>query len=306
MDSVVFGNNSSGSCMGSYCETEGRKKQVNKLKMGNIGYAKFHIRAIRIYTTILILILLYMIMDILGYKPINFNSSSYLIATGIIMFSCRIVIQKRSKQFISQTIDSCHVGGFLYEVKKLEVWSNKGLNLAKKWWGRWSNLNASLAYSYLGDLEQMKSRLTLLENMNVKKNKIHHVIYLSRWVSYYMAVFDFDKANDILFDMERLLATKKYSKEVYDHMDRFIKREKAVMEFEQGNGEAFKCINDLYEISPTLLAKVTIKFHLGRIHLHESRFDEAKEAFEYVIRHGGDTYYVNEAKEFLSFHRDNW
>ena len=163
-------------------------------------------------------------------------------------------------------------------------------------------LNLSTAFLNIGDnatVAQVLSDVNYFPNNRTgAKSK---VVYYNNLCLYYLRIKDIPSAAQALEQMNTALQNGKLRPLTRERYLTFYTGKQFLLNMENGNYDGCKpYFNALYDKETSVLGKVSAKFTLGKIYLHENRTAEAKQAFEYVIANGGASYYANQAKEYLN------
>ena len=145
----------------------------------------------------------------------------------------------------------------------------------------------------------------LLDSINYfPDNKIgfcYKAIYYNNLCAYYLQVNEIPDAEIMLENMLSALQNEKYPKQLYDLTYNAYTEKQYSINLAKGNySGAEEVVSIQYNREKSKLGKVVAKYKLGKIYIHFERFDEAKEAFQYVIDSGNKTYYVGKSIELLS------
>ncbi|MCL2843083.1 MAG: hypothetical protein FWE28_06405 [Oscillospiraceae bacterium] len=108
-------------------------------------------------------------------------------------------------------------------------------------------------------------------------------------------------AEQVLAQMEAALSHPKLREQDSNQFWPLYAEMQALLRMEQGDYKGAEQIFDLaYQRGQSVLSKVSTKYTLAGIYLHEGRADEAGEAFSYVAQHGGSTFYKKQADIYLA------
>ena len=160
-------------------------------------------------------------------------------------------------------------------------------------------LTLAIAYLDIGDYQTAKITLEQLPNLeNKKSDKALKASYLSAWCSYYLGVNDLEQAEQYFEKFCQLIDSHANLKSQF--MDSY-RLYKAVFSMAKGDFEdAEATLKVQLKNAKNLLQEVYCHLLLGEVYLHENRLNEAHDILEFVIRNGGDTHYVNDARELLN------
>jgi len=166
-------------------------------------------------------------------------------------------------------------------------------------------LRIAYAHYVIGNNEEVLNYLSMIEIEKFAKNRRGGVLdkmsYFSYYARYYTRIGDVLSAEQALLELENLLHNPKLTKRdrvAWKHYHQsailLLNMKKGV--YEEGCESYFTAE---YERANTLLGKVAYKGVLGEIYLNENRIDEAAEAFKYISKYGGTTWYKKEANKQL-------
>jgi len=160
-----------------------------------------------------------------------------------------------------------------------------------------ARLNLSTAYMTGGDNEAGLQQLLKITDFTTNRiGALQRCTYHNNFSSYYLRMLDTQNAAKALSQMEQAMQNPKL-KDGDKLQDFNIYAEKqCLLKMAIGNYDGAEQIFDLaYQREQSAIAKVSAKHVLGRIYLHYGRTEEAKEAYEYVVEHGGSTFYKSDA-----------
>lgn len=220
----------------------------------------------------------------------------YLVYFFIIRIVFYIIGNNKYKRFLDDTMYQCKVGKFIevseelykYIEKKPKIFSVRQAKIS---------LISSVVVGYINIGDSQLAKTTLHNIPELKKSEdIFKFHILAYWSAYYINIDDLKNAEKYFAEMTDFFvkpSIPNLCRDIYEITK--ITLSIAKKDFE-GVEDALK--NHL-EKSKNLLEEVGYVYELGNVYLYENRLDEAKEAFQFVIENGGDTYLVKKSKDFL-------
>ena len=163
-------------------------------------------------------------------------------------------------------------------------------------------LNLSVAYLNIGDNVSAGQMLSGVDYFSDNSSgAASKVVYYNNMFVYYLRINDIPSATQALEQMDAALQSSKLRKSDYDRYSTTYISKKHLVNMENGNYDGCEMhFSLMYNIESSILGKVSAKFTLGKIYLHDGKSIEAKQAFEYVINNGGTSYYVVKARDYLN------
>lgn len=163
-------------------------------------------------------------------------------------------------------------------------------------------LNLSSGYLNLGDHELAKNVLySITEFSDNRAGALSKTFYLNNLFVYYLRINDSSNASICLEEMRLLLENKKLKSIDRERLLSIYNDKCVILNIENGNYDgAEQFFSSAFDKEKSCLGKVSIKYNLGKVYIHYGRLNEAKDAFEYAVKHGGDSYYVIESRRLLN------
>lgn len=161
--------------------------------------------------------------------------------------------------------------------------------------------NLSAGYMDLGDEETAYQALTQIDDFpDNASGALLKFVYFNNLFVYYSRKENIEEMTIALDNMEEALKAKKISKATRAKYQYFLMSAKFILNIQNGN---FEGSEEFFEASlseaGTLLANVAQNGTLGKIYIHNKKFDKAKEALNFTIANSKDSYYGITAKELL-------
>jgi len=158
------------------------------------------------------------------------------------------------------------------------------------------------AYSCFGDNTQAKRVLDEISELRKKEkpSAASDATYILYWLSWNLNENRLEQAIDCLEQVKAVISSGQLrERDHYQIIYCFMEAQMAI-HIKQGNyaGSEFFYRAALLG-AQNLLNKVSCMNALGKTYLHYERFDEARDAFSFVVQNGGDSYYVEKAKQQL-------
>jgi len=162
-------------------------------------------------------------------------------------------------------------------------------------------LNLSTGFLEAGKDEEM---LNAIEGVNDFPNNrcgnSYRLFYYNNLFCYYMKIQDLKKAENWLWYMRDIMDHSKLTSQVRQQYDAIYVQKKCIFDMEQKNYDgAEQIMNSMFSNAKNELQRVSAKFMLGKIYLHDSQIEKAKGAFEYVVAHGNKLAKVDIAQGYL-------
>lgn len=166
------------------------------------------------------------------------------------------------------------------------------------------SINIAVAYLNMGNADEFRRIMDEIDVDKMKsktsKSNAKFAIALNN-ATYYLFVNDKQNAEQKLTLIKEMLDNPDFKAIPRDKILRAVERVNAhlyLLDEDYEKAEAIYLYNA--EFGTTKLIKVFANYFLGVIYTHENRIDDAKDAYEYTIVNGGDTYCVPLAKEALA------
>ncbi|MDP4119718.1 MAG: hypothetical protein Q8876_01495 [Bacillota bacterium] len=224
------------------------------------------------------------------------NNSSLIIKIPIFIIVALIyyyIIMSGMKKITSYINNEC-------DPKKYITVYNK--RLLKKLRNNSINELAILGNAFIlsGEINSAKINLDLMNQLPIKSinNKI---LYYYCQSLFYLEVKNFSSASIALNQLEEALTyARLLPSAAKKNYESYILRGRYLINISNNNYEgAVEYFNTCFLNVKQNLTKVLVEFSLGEIYMHFERYNEAKEAFEYVVQNGNTLYKVQLAKEYL-------
>lgn len=161
------------------------------------------------------------------------------------------------------------------------------------------------ATSYISGCEQ--ESFQLLECCEyVKKTFVNQLTHLSLYLNYYSRTRDWDNYKKIRMELETLPQRYVTSKKGMDGYEIYMKGVMAKEKYVSGEiAESRKMCQELLNSNNlNMLNQVAVHSQLAKMDMEAQQYDSAKVHLDFVIEHGGTTYYVEEAKQMLNEIKD--
>ena len=161
----------------------------------------------------------------------------------------------------------------------------------------------SAGYLAIENAEKAKQILDSIKSFPyyIIRNVVNRFNFYNALCSYYLQVNDIPNAEKMLENMLSSLQNEKFPKLRYDETYNYYTDKQYSINVAKGVfSGAEEVFSIRYNREKSKLGKVVAKYQLGKIYMYYERFEEAKEAFEYVINNGNKTYYVGKSIEFLN------
>lgn len=134
---------------------------------------------------------------------------------------------------------------------------------------------------------------------NVEKAFNSQLVYLSLYLNHYYDKQDWDNYKKIrmeLNDLPKQYKTTKMGKEVYERYMKCVVAKECILSGDREKArELFQTVlesKDIHELN-----RVIICSQLATMDIDEGKYESAKAHLNFVIEHGGTTYFVDKAKE---------
>lgn len=244
---------------------------------------------------------LVMIVCVFAYIRTIVVSPSLPVLMGITLFMVliieiiRLYAKLKYKKLWLIINNQCHVKEFT--IKMQEVYDYNKKNRIREIFA----LDLSAGYLHLGDSKSAKQTLdSISPNPEKRSGAIKLIAYYNNLAVYYMQVKDFDHAKECLDMLSDILFKGKLSEKDKMFYSHYYTTQKHVFHVNTGkyDGERNFFERQLWK-DKTIIGRVHLQYLLGIIYLQEQEDKKAKDAFEYTIAHGGDSYYVLLTKKLI-------
>ena len=202
---------------------------------------------------------------------------------------------------IYKLLDNCDLESFTAHCERMLKSCAKGTLKGDKSTIVTAMLNLSTAYLVSGNREAAVQVLSEMANfLNNRIEAMQVFLYHNNFFTYYLQDNDLSNAAQSLAQMEQALQSPRLLDEERNRLFNVYAEKQCLLKMANGSYDGSEQIFDLaYQRERSALAKVSAKYVLGRIYLHDGRTAEAKTAFEYVVEHGGTTIHKKKAVERL-------
>ncbi|MCL2857957.1 MAG: hypothetical protein FWE19_09670 [Oscillospiraceae bacterium] len=127
------------------------------------------------------------------------------------------------------------------------------------------------------------------------------LIYHNNFFEYYYRFNDLTAAAQALEQMKRILQSSKLSRSARNTYSGFLLRQQHLLNIANGDYDNAEQVFDLaFEKGRHMLDRVSAKYTLGRIYLHQGKTIEAERAFAYAVMHGGSSIFKVSAAQRLN------
>ncbi len=160
-------------------------------------------------------------------------------------------------------------------------------------------------YAGYADLGNYPKALEYLEEMdtNFPENytgKLQEHAWHYNRCDYCLEIGDWKRAEAELEAAENVLASEKIYNVMKNSLFRMNQAQRYALNMVRGNYDGAETFFTNYlAVEKTLRGKVYAKFNLAKIYLHFGETEKARQAAMYVIQSGGQTCYVEKAKDWL-------
>lgn len=168
----------------------------------------------------------------------------------------------------------------------------------------WKYLRIQATFYMLGCEQESFQLLECCEY--VKKTFVNQLTHLSLYLNYYSRTRDWDNYKKIRMELETLPQRYVTSKKGMDGYEHYMKGVMAKEKYMSGEiAESRKMCQELLNSNNlNMLNQVAVHNQLAKMDMEAQQYDSAKEHLDFVIEHGGTTYYVEEAKQMLNEIKD--
>jgi tetratricopeptide (TPR) repeat protein len=144
----------------------------------------------------------------------------------------------------------------------------------------------------------------LKDVMSYPREKIdlnNQVAYYRNLYNYFFLTKDYKNAENVLFYLKGILDHSNYKKALRNNYARSYILSRCQLNIAQGFFDGSEgVLGTLFENAESRYSRVSAKYLLGLVYLHQSEKDKAAAAFEYVVGNGNKLALVEEAKKYLS------
>lgn len=168
----------------------------------------------------------------------------------------------------------------------------------------WKYLRIQATFYMLGCEEESFQLLDTCQC--VKQNFGNQLLQLSLYLNYYSRTRDWDNYKKIRMELETLPQRYVTSKKGMDGYEIYMKGVMAKEKYVSGEiAESRKMCQELLNSNNlNMLNQVAVHSQLAKMDMDEGKYESAKAHLDFVIEHGGTTYYVEEAKQMLNEIKD--
>lgn len=156
----------------------------------------------------------------------------------------------------------------------------------------------ALADYYAGNLVEMKANLEAIDfeagTLDIKLQ------YYNLLGNYYKESNNLEGLKATINDIQSLKQQKKFPRHIqqfYHSVDTIFYRHYLIL---TNDKNALTKLFDFLSTEKEMLKKVGLHFEIGKLYLKTATFDQAMTHFNYVLEHGGDTYYTAYAQKMIN------
>ncbi|HCC35565.1 MAG TPA: hypothetical protein DEQ02_08020 [Ruminococcaceae bacterium] len=196
--------------------------------------------------------------------------------------------------------DECRVGAYIQNIRELLAEKRPDYKEIKIF----LQLNLSGGYLIAGDAANAEFALGMITGFpNSRAGAVYTLLYQAYWCEYYLTFkSDAEAAYRCLEVAKEAFGSQKFPRSKHGPafaplLDEMAYRINIHQGIYDGAEEFFKY---LLEKEISLLGRVSKNFMLGKIHSHYGETEKAKAAFEFAAENGGDSYYAEKSKYYLS------
>lgn len=163
----------------------------------------------------------------------------------------------------------------------------------------------ALSDYYAGDLVEMKKNL---EDIDFEAGTLDITLqYYNLLGNYYKESNDLEGLKATIDAIRSLKSRKKFPRQIqqfYDSVDTIFYRHYLVL---TNDKNALTKLFDFLATEKEMLKKVGLHFEIGKLYLKTATFDQATTHFNYVLEHGGETYYTVYAQKMIhQMNEEEW
>lgn len=241
---------------------------------------------------------------ILGFNVKEINAL-YFIILGIYIFInlliCDYITARRINKINSILFDDCNAKKYIEKYEKLYKKN------PQKQYDTFFRISLSTGYINLGQFEKA---LELLEKVklnfkNDKKGTYIKIAYYNNLASIYLQLNNLEKTTEMIDKMKETIDNSKLDKVKLEEIELLYETRKIELELTKE-----KTLNNLDSAKDFYLKllqnanknnkKVNYNYKLSEIYKELGDKQKEEESINYVIENGGDTYYVQKAKELMN------
>ncbi|MBM7689698.1 hypothetical protein BCR24_01345 [Enterococcus ureilyticus] len=163
----------------------------------------------------------------------------------------------------------------------------------------------ALSDYYAGDLVEMKKNL---EDIDFEAGTLDITLqYYNLLGNYYKESNDLEGLKATIDVIRSLKSRRKFPRQIqqfYDSVDTIFYRHYLVL---TNDKNALTKLFDFLATEKEMLKKVGLHFEIGKLYLKTATFDQAATHFNYVLEHGGETYYTVYAQKMIhQMNEEEW
>ena len=215
------------------------------------------------------------------------------------VFACSLLFNRLSNKRTEKNnalFENCQVVEYINAFEKI-LKKNKDLSMHKF-------IKVNLSSGYINN-DEHKRALELLLSINRKfPDDYNGLVYISCYYSNlflcYAETGDLDNAAKALDNIKNVLKNPKLKSPWWDSCFLNWQQKCVLLDMYRGNyNNAEKYFLTMLDIATTTINKVSFGYYLSQIYIKQQNYEKSKEYLDFVIKYGGDTYFLDRAKESL-------
>jgi len=213
----------------------------------------------------------------------------------VVILIMSIFALKKTNKIINIMLDYCNVEEYIRICNKILV------NQTDKRLRTVFMLYLAAGYINIGNTELAEKMLNSINGFdNSKLGARNLVTYYGNLVAYYFQIKDIENVVDSMKEFKAALDNKKLSQAHRNKLKYSYSDSECLLNMANNIYDgAEQVFNDALSREKHMLGKVSVKYTLGLIYLHDNRPSEASEAFEFAAKNGGNSLFNKRAKEQL-------
>ena len=162
-------------------------------------------------------------------------------------------------------------------------------------------LNLSTGYLNAGDRDYAQQTLNRIDAIGKGSlGAIYRAFYYNNLASYFLLVKETENVTASMENLKIALNNKKLNCVNRNKLLCLYMEKESLLNMTNNIYDgAEQLFNDVLVREKHMLSKVYAKYILGIIYLHDNKLSEAREVFEFAAKNGGDSRFVEMAKEQL-------
>ena len=206
-----------------------------------------------------------------------------------------IIARIKMKKVVNIMIDDCNLEKYIH------ICNDLFFEQVNKKYKIYLMLNLATGYLNAGDKERAEKILNNVYGFgNGRVGTTYLAIYYNILVAYYFQTKDIENVVDSMNELKIILNNKKMNRKSRTKLLYLYSEAECLLNMENNNYDgAEQIFNDSLVREKHMLGKVSTKYTLGLIYLHYNRLSEATEAFEFAVKNGGTSRFVEISKEHL-------